>query len=398
MTHEAGLGRPGVQGRPGCAGTTRGVLRTRRLTDVLRRRREELGLSLEDVAARLGISVHAYGAWERMPVQGWSDERLCALVEALEMSDRQGGWLFRLAVDRDPPRAAPSAPLRPSGPVPPSGPARPPGPVRPAGPTRPSGPAFPAVPARPRVPAPSSLPVPAPAPVPVRPSIPVLPSVSAVPAVPTLLADPASADPTDPADPETQAYLRDYATMMDAVPLPSLLFDGRWDVAHANPAFDALFCGIGPHPTAMPDQNFLRFVLFHPDASTVLGEHETSWCLPLMAQLESALESDGGDRVLQAIREDIAQDPIMDAAYRCGLPHWMRAMGAAALHHDGAVRPLRHPDPRWGRTDCRIVDETPQTLQDRGFTRMTLVLRENRPATVPGLRRGKSHLRAVAGG
>lgn len=387
MTYEAGLERPGVQGRPGCAGTTRGAVRARRLTDVLRRRREELGLSLDEVAARLGISVHAYGAWECTPVQDWSEDRLCALVEALEMSDRQSGWLFRLAVDRDPPRVAMSTPLRPSGPVPPSGPARPPGPVRPAGPTRPSGPAFPAVPARPRVPAQSSGPVRTPAPAPVRPSIPTLPSVPAEPA-----------EPADQADPETQAYLRDYAAMMDAVPLPSLLFDRRWDVAHANPAFDALFHGIGPHPTAMPGQNFLRFVLFHPDAGTVLREHETSWCLPLMAQLESALESHDDDRVLQAIRRDIAQDPIMDAAYRCGLPHWMRAMGAAALHHDGAVRPLRHPDPRWGRTDCRILDETPQTLQDRGFTRMTLVLRETRPAAAPGLRRGKSHLRAVAGG
>ncbi|MCX4820505.1 helix-turn-helix domain-containing protein [Streptomyces sp. NBC_01142] len=365
---------------------------------MLRRRREELGLSPEDVAARLGISAHVYGTWERTPAQEWSDDRLIALVEALEMSSQQSGWLFRLAVDRDPPRAAWSTPLRPSGPVPPSGPpVRPPGPARPAGPSRPSGPAFPAAPPRPRVPAPSSAFTAACAPAPVRPSTPSLPAVPADPGGPAV--------PADSPDPETQAYLRDYATMMDAVPLPSLLFDRRWDVAHTNPAFDALFRGIGPHPTAMPGQNFLRFVLFHPDAGTVLGEHETSWCLPLMAQLESALEGDDGDEVLQAIRQDIALDPIMDAAYRCGLPHWMRAMGAAALHHDGAVRPLRHPDPRWGRTDCRIVDETPQTLQDKGFTRMTLVLRETRSAAVPGVqgvtavpgrRRGK-HLRAVSG-
>ncbi|MEV6398590.1 helix-turn-helix domain-containing protein [Streptomyces sp. NPDC051907] len=381
--------RPGVHGRRGCAGTKRGTLRARRLADVLRRRRDELGLSAEDVAARLGITPYAYGSWERSPAHEWTDETLAALAAALEMSAQQSGWLFRLAVDRDPPRAAWSTPLRPSGPVPPSGPVRPPGPARPTGPTRPSGPAFPAVPARPRVPAAGASPTLASVPARVPSAVPLRPAA------------PVERAATAPADADTQAYLRDYATMMDAMPMPSLLFDPGWDVAHANPAFDALFQGVGPHPTAMPAQNFLRFVLFHPDAASVLGEHETSWCLPLMAQLAAALDcEDGdGDGGLQAIRDEIAQDPIMDAAYRCGLPHWMRAMGAAAIHHDGAVRPLRHPDPRWGRTDCRIVDETPKTLQDRGFTRMTLVLRDTRSAGgSTRVRRGKSHLRAVSGG
>ncbi|WP_187283502.1 hypothetical protein [Streptomyces sp. t39] len=183
---------------------------------------------------------------------------------------------------------------------------------------------------------------------------------------------------------------------MDAVPLPSVLFDRRWDVAHTNPAFDALFRGVGPHPTAMPHQNFLRFVLFHPDAPRVLAEHDTSWCLPLMAQLAGLLEGEE-DESLQAVRDDIALDPIMDAAYRCGLPLWMSAVGAEAIHHDGAVRPVNHPDPRWGSTDCRVVDETPARLEAKGYTRLTLVLRENRSAT-PGVRQGKARLRAVSGG
>ncbi|WNO71235.1 MULTISPECIES: MmyB family transcriptional regulator [unclassified Streptomyces] len=310
---------------------------------------------MADVAARLEISTGAYGSWERTPAQEWTDERLSALVKALEMTDQQGGWLFRLAVDRDPPYAS-AEPWASSTPV------------APLGPARPSGPAFPSGPVRPYVPVPA----------------------------PALPAEPSA--PAEPHDPETQAYLRDYAAMMDAVPLPSVLFDSRWDVAHVNPAFHALFRGVGEHPTAMPDQNFLRFVLFHPDAGSVLGDRETSWCLPLLAQLESALERYEDDHVLQAIRDDIADDPIMDVAYRCGLPHWMRITGAAAVHHDGAVRPLHHPDPRWGHTDCRIVDETPATLQDRGFTRMTLVLHERRSAAPPSARRGKPHLRAVAGG
>ncbi|MFJ3929160.1 MULTISPECIES: transcriptional regulator [unclassified Streptomyces] len=253
-----------------------------------------------------------------------------------------------------------NAPLRPSGPVPPSSPGRRPVPVRPPGPVHP-------------------LPDPAPA----EPSPPARP-----------------VEPQPPREPDGEAYLHDYATLMDAVPLPSLLIDRRWDVVHANAAFDALFRAIGPHPTAMPQQNFLRFVLFHPEARSVLAEHETSWCLPVMAQLAAALEEAGDgadDRALQAVRDDIALDPIMDAAYRCGLPLWISAVGAAALRHDGAVRPVHHPDPRWGSTDCRVVDETPAGLRGQGYTRLTLVLRENRSA-VPGAHRAKPYLRAVSGG
>ncbi|QIY74805.1 hypothetical protein HEP84_42735 [Streptomyces sp. RLB1-33] len=196
---------------------------------------------------------------------------------------------------------------------------------------------------------------------------------------------------------EAQAYLQDYATLLEAVAFPSVVFDHRWDVVLANAAFETLFSGVGPHPTAMPGDNFLRFVLFHPDAATVLGEHESSWCLPLLAQFAAAVERHGQDRGLQSVRRDIAQDPIMEAAYRQGLPHWIRAVGPDAVEHDGAVRPLVHPDPRWGRMDCRIVGETPKTLQDMGYTRMTLVLREARHMTA-GPRRtrnGAAELRVV---
>lgn len=200
-----------------------------------------------------------------------------------------------------------------------------------------------------------------------------------------------------PERPEAEAYLRDYATLVEAVPFPSVIVDHRWDVVLANTAFASLFRGVGPHPTAMPDDNFLRFVLFHPDASTVLGEHESSWCLPMLARFAAAVERHGHDHGVQAIRREIAQDPIMEAAYRQGLPHWIRAVGERAAELDGAVRPLLHPDPRWGATDCRVVDETPRTLQELGYTRLTLVLREvrrDRPR-VRGARSAAGHLRVV---
>ncbi|MFE5811907.1 hypothetical protein [Streptomyces sp. NPDC056479] len=200
-----------------------------------------------------------------------------------------------------------------------------------------------------------------------------------------------------PERPEAQAYLRDFAGLVEAVPFPSVVLDHRWDVVLANTAFASLFRGVGPHPTAMPGDNFLRFVLFHPDAGTVLGEHESSWCLPMLAQFAAAVERHGHDHGLQAIRREIAQDPIMEAAYRQGLPHWIRAVGERAVAQDGAVRPLLHPDPRWGATECRVVDETPRTLQEMGYTRLTLVLREvrrDRPR-VRTVRRGAAHLRVV---
>jgi len=199
---------------------------------------------------------------------------------------------------------------------------------------------------------------------------------------------------------EAQAYLRDYAALLEAVPFPSVVFDHRWDVVLSNSAFETLFAAVAPHPTAMPGDNLLRFVLFHPDASSVLGEHESSWCLPMLAHFAAAVERHDQDRVLQSIRRDIAQDPIMDAAYRHGLPHWIRAVGPGGVESDGAVRPLVHPDPRWGRTDCRIIADTPKCLEDMGYTRMTLVLREaQHAATGPRksrkTRNGAAELRAV---
>ncbi|GGX95760.1 hypothetical protein [Streptomyces minutiscleroticus] len=199
-----------------------------------------------------------------------------------------------------------------------------------------------------------------------------------------------------PESPETRAYLEDYAALLEAVAFPSVVLDHRWDVVLANGAFRSLFRGVGPHPTAMPGDNFLRFVLFHPDAGTVLDEHESSWCLPMLAHLADAVERHGQDGGLQSIVRDVAQDPIMHAAFRHGLPHWIRAVGPDAVEHDGAVRPLLHPDPRWGRTDCRIVNETPKALQNLGYTRLTLVLREpRRPRPLRRRRRTAGHLSVV---
>ncbi|MGW0734674.1 MmyB family transcriptional regulator [Streptomyces sp. NPDC002851] len=195
---------------------------------------------------------------------------------------------------------------------------------------------------------------------------------------------------------EERAYLRDYVAMLEATPFPSLVFDHRWNVVAANSAYDTIFRHAAPHPTAMPRHNFLRFVLFHPDAATVLGEHETSWCLPLLAQFSAALEKHGDDPTLREIRRGIARDPLMDAAYRQGLPQWMRLAGPGALDHDGSVRRVNHPDAPWGRTTCRIINETPATLRKLNLTRLTLVLHQGQ-ATTPRARATRS-TRVESGG
>nr|WSX48938.1 helix-turn-helix domain-containing protein [Streptomyces sp. NBC_00974] len=271
--------------------SARGAVRSERRKEILRQRREELGLSQEDMAARLRISVRAYGNWERGLVKEWTDRKLLALAEALEMGERQCFWLFRVMVDRDPP--------------------------------------------------------------------------------PTWRGAEDSRLPDDPAQ---RDYLCDYAALMEAVPYPSFLVDHRWDVALTNSAFDRLFQSVRPHPTALPDDNFLRFVLFHPDAAAVLEDHEPSWCVPLLARFSTALDASPEDEGLRSIRQEVARDPFMEAAYRYGVPHWLSTYGAEAAEQDGAVRSVRHPDPSWGLVRCRLVAESSRMLDGMGLTRMTLVL------------------------
>lgn len=177
-----------------------------------------------------------------------------------------------------------------------------------------------------------------------------------------------------PQDPAQRDYLCDYAALMEAVPYPSFLVDHRWDVALTNSAFDKLFQSVRPHPTALPDDNFLRFVLFHPDAAAVLEDHEPAWCVPLLAQFANALAAAPEDEGLSSIRQEVARDPFMEAAYRYGVPHWLSTHGADAAERDGAVRTVRHWDPRWGHVRCRLVAESSRMLDGMGLTRITMVL------------------------
>jgi len=169
------------------------------------------------------------------------------------------------------------------------------------------------------------------------------------------------------------AFLGDYTVMMDALSLPSFVIDQAWDVKMANKAFRDLFSSVRAHPTAMPTRNFLRFGLFHPDASAILIDH-LKWQLAMLAQLSSNLERHSEDNGLQAIRRDVYRHAALRDAYLTDMPNWVLGTGADLVHHEGAVRELRHPEPGVGRQGCRLVEETPRSLQRLGYTRLTLVL------------------------
>ncbi|MFF8431785.1 helix-turn-helix domain-containing protein [Streptomyces sp. NPDC016566] len=174
-------------------------------------------------------------------------------------------------------------------------------------------------------------------------------------------------------DPATAALLYDYCVMMDALSLPTFLIDHRWDIRMTNKAYRELFHNLRPHPTAMPCTNFLRFGLFHPDAPTILVDH-LKWQLAMLATLASSLERHDDDTALHTIRQDVYRHPALRDAYLKDMPNWVLGCGEDLVHHEGRVRELRHPDPQVGIRGCRLVEETPQSLQVLGLTRITLVL------------------------
>lgn len=174
-------------------------------------------------------------------------------------------------------------------------------------------------------------------------------------------------------DPATSAFLGDYSAMMDALSLPTFLVDHGWNVKMANRAYRDLFRNIRAYPAAMPSANFLRFGLFHPDAPTVLVDH-AKWQMAMLAQLTSNLELHDQDPALQTIRRDVCRHPVLRHVYLKDMPNWVLDCGADLIHHEAAVRELRHPDPQFGVQKCRLVEETPRRLQALGLTRITLVL------------------------
>ncbi|MFE0063349.1 helix-turn-helix domain-containing protein [Streptomyces sp. NPDC059003] len=178
---------------------------------------------------------------------------------------------------------------------------------------------------------------------------------------------------TLPRDSVTTAFLTDYAAMMDAQAYPTFLINHRWDVVLANRAYRGIFRQARNHPYAMPAQNFLRFGLLHPDARLILPGF-AHWQLAMMAQLALSLDTHMHDPALRALLQELLRNPELSRAYTEDMPQWALAGGPDLVQDDAAPRPLRHPDPDIGLTQCRLVGETPRGLQIRGLTRITIVL------------------------
>jgi transcriptional regulator with XRE-family HTH domain len=178
---------------------------------------------------------------------------------------------------------------------------------------------------------------------------------------------------TEPQNSEIAAFLNDYAIMMDALAFPTFVIDRCWDIKMANRAYRELFTHVRPHPTAMPTRNFLRFGLFHPDAPSILVHHG-EWQLAMLAQLSSNIERHSGENGLLAMRRDVYRHPHLRDAYLNDMPKWVMGCGSDLSHHEGTIRQLRHPDPHVGLQGCRLVEETPRSLQRLGLTRLTAVL------------------------
>ncbi|MFD9793414.1 helix-turn-helix domain-containing protein [Streptomyces sp. NPDC059070] len=277
-------------GNPARAGARGRPARPDPLQELIRGRRDHLGLSQETVAERLGVSSRAYGNWERGRVKEWTDGKLLALADVLEMTDYQVERLFRLTVGRPPARVRQP---HPQG-------GRAPGKAE-------------------------------------------------------------------------AAFLADYDVLMDALSLPALLMDHRWQVRAANDAYRDLFTGLGTDPRADPAASFLRFGLLHPEAGSLLVNH-ADWRISLLSALAAAREQDLHDPGLRALHADVHRRPSLRALCRDAVDGCAPDGAADPAHPEGPLRVLRHPDPRRGLQICRLVEEVPTRAHILGLTRLTFVL------------------------
>ncbi len=141
-------------------------------------------------------------------------------------------------------------------------------------------------------------------------------------------------------------------------------------------------------PRPCRSDNLLRFVLFHPDAGSVLGEHtrRTGAC--------RCWRTARGPGAARAGRRDCSRSAGRSPRSRLWRRPTVRACRTGCVRsvrvpsqQDGPVRPLWHPDPRWGSTYCRIVCDTPKYFGTWDTRHLTFVLREPpgpRPAAPDG--------------
>ena len=149
---------------------------------------------------------------------------------------------------------------------------------------------------------------------------------------------------------EAQAYLQDYAALLDSVPFPSVVLDHRWDVVLSNAAFRDTFQRRGPAPDGhagrqLPPVRALPPGRRHgPRRPRVRAG--ACRCSPTSPPRWSTTARTGACSPSAGTSPRTRSwTPPTATACRTGSARSARA----AVEHDGAVRPLRPPRPALGR-------------------------------------------------
>lgn len=166
-----------------------------------------------------------------------------------------------------------------------------------------------------------------------------------------------------------------YQRMIDGQGSPSVVYSTAWDVVLYNGPFWDFFGRVPPHETAHPTRNLTRYVLFHPDAPSILGggdgeAYREMWLMPALANFAATLRQWPADERLLAIEQDINSRPDLRNAYG-DVPRWIVAHSDIPINAD--ARPVR--DPRTGdMAEVRIVLEAHQSYQATTLQRSTWIL------------------------
>lgn len=127
-----------------------------------------------------------------------------------------------------------------------------------------------------------------------------------------------------------------YDTSGDAVPSawadavtgcmhPAYVTDASWNLLACNKAFHELF------DSGQAPANTMRWMLL--DGRDQLTDWATAWAPFVMPQLQNAVASRPGDKVVRQIEAEVLADPVSRPLYE---------VRGTSIHPDGDERPIRH--------------------------------------------------------
>jgi hypothetical protein len=168
-----------------------------------------------------------------------------------------------------------------------------------------------------------------------------------------------------------------YQVMIDGLEHPSVVYSECWDVVIMNRPFIEVFGGVRRHAMAHPTRNTTAFILFHPDAPTLLGGNDPEafrehWLMPALANFAATLQQHPEEPRLQAMEQQINQRPALRRAYERA-PGWIAQNGDIAVNASARL----FFDPRVGKlVHAHVITEAHQGYQSIALQRATFILRE----------------------